>query len=85
MYIFHLVVVLRDKLKITVFHMYGLVKYNFYGIFLIKRQHFNCALIGKATERTFAMGVFSDTPPKRWSCGDYEFNIILSFVSLGIY
>jgi hypothetical protein len=61
--------------------MYGLVKYNFYGILLIKRQHFDHALIGKATERIFAMVVFSDTLPKYWSCGDYEFNIILSFVS----
>jgi hypothetical protein len=60
-YIFYLVVVLRDKLKIFVLLMYGLVKYNFYGVLLIKRQHFDCALIGKATERTFAV-VFSLIP-----------------------
>jgi len=79
MYIFYLVVVLRDKLKMTAFHMYGLVKYNFYGILLIKRQHFDYALRGK----TFAIIFFSDTLPKHWSCGDYEFNIILPFFSLG--
>lgn len=56
-YIFYLVVVLRDKLKITVLRMYGLVKYNFCGVLLIKRQHFDCVLIGKATERTFAVVV----------------------------
>jgi hypothetical protein len=83
MYIFYLVVVLLDKLKITVFHMYGLVKYNFYCILLIKRQYFDYALIGKATERTSAMVVSSDTLPKHWSCGDYEFNIILSLASFG--
>jgi hypothetical protein len=60
MHIFYLVVVLRDKLKISAFHIYGLVKY-FYGILLIKRQHFDYALIGKASERTFAM-VFSLIP-----------------------
>lgn len=79
MYIFYLAVVLLDKLKITAFPVYGLVKYNFYGILLIKRQHFDHALIGKATERTFAVVVVSDTLLKRWSCGDYEIYLVFSF------
>jgi len=83
MYIFYLVVVLRDKLEMTAFRMCGLVKYNFYGILLTKRQHFDYALIGKTAERNFVVVFFSDALPIHWSCGDYEFNIILPFVSLG--
>jgi len=33
MYIFYLVVVLRDKLKITAVHLYGSVKYNFMAFY----------------------------------------------------
>jgi hypothetical protein len=51
--------------------------------FTHKTPAFLLLVNGQGNGTNFRDGIFSYTLPKHWSCGDYGYNIVLSFFSVG--